>query len=105
MSGIDDYRSMLAYVADEITNKEAKDLAQNLDISRADRSNITCGRELIQEMEKIKFVSKDNVDNLLEVLKDKKIAEAAGRVEDYKKDQNGGNMSTRGKMNKTKCFE
>lgn len=76
--------------------------SQDLDISHSDRLKTSYGRELMQEMERNKFVSRDNVYNLPNLLKRKPILEGAERVKRFKQSQNDEDMSTKGKMNKTK---
>ncbi|PIK62393.1 hypothetical protein BSL78_00712 [Apostichopus japonicus] len=79
------YRTVLADVADELKDDDAKRLAFELPIPRAERDKINDGITLIDEMEKIKMISEDNVDQLLERLKNRRHNVAATKLEGYKK--------------------
>ncbi|XP_071853485.1 uncharacterized protein [Apostichopus japonicus] len=79
------YRTVLADVADELTDEEAKALAIELDVSRGERGKIINGRTLIDVMEKNGLISGNNVDQLLRILKNRRHNVAATKLEDYKK--------------------
>ncbi|XP_071853463.1 uncharacterized protein [Apostichopus japonicus] len=82
------YRTVLADVADELTDNEAKDLAFELVIPRGERCKINNGRTLIDVMEKHEMVSEDNVDQLLKLLRKRCCNVAATKLEGYKQTQN-----------------
>ncbi|PIK62349.1 Caspase-8 [Apostichopus japonicus] len=63
------YRTVLADVADELTDDDAKALAFELVIPRGERGKIINGRTLIDVMEKNEMVSEDKVDQLLKLLR------------------------------------
>ncbi|PIK62348.1 putative FAS-associated death domain protein-like [Apostichopus japonicus] len=79
------YRTVLADVADELKDDDAKRLAFELPIPPAERDKIINGRMLIDEMERIKMISDDNVDQLLEKLKKRHHNVAATKLEGYRK--------------------